>query len=266
MYNDIERAHGLLMDGGIPTGFDNVLWTPPQMNGVRHPCALDIAWAMVQIRAAGTPEVGLGGRIDVKSWRAFALTGAGVLTDDTVDAQDPGANDVPLEIAADNGSGFMVASPYRLNVIDLLIGTASTGTNPVRVLEYSGPAGWVAIANALVPPVTAAHFLTGENLVWWTDPQNLTPMTVALHGAGVPEGWYGWRVRSTTVPGTVQAVATSMSVGIVKSLQNLTSGNVFGWTPGGPKLHIDAPCDALVGVTSVAHDANQFSALVKMRG
>src|SRR3990172_5775755 len=263
MYNDIERAHGLLMDGGVPTGFDNVLWTPPQMNAVRHPCALDIAWAMIQIRAAGSPEVGIGGRLDRNSWRAFTLTGAGVLADDTVDAQDVGVNDYPLEIAADAGSGFMVASPYRINLIDLLIGTASTGTNPTRVLEYSGPAGWVAIANPLVAPVTGAHFTAIETLIWWTDPQDLTPMTVALHGAGVPEGWYGWRVRSTTVPGTVQAVATSMSVAIIKSLQNLGSGNVFGWVPGFSPLHIDAPCDALVGVTSIANDANQFSAQVK---
>ena len=117
-----------------------------------------------------------------------------------------------------------------------------------------------------MPPVSNAHYVSGEALIWWTAPQDWTPMTVALHGAGVPVGWYGIRVRSTTVPGTVQASATSLSVAIIKSVQDLGSGSVFGWIPGFTPLHIDAPCDALVGVTSIANDSNQFSAQVKMRG
>lgn len=266
MYTDVERANGLLMDGGIPSGQNNVLWKPPLMNGVLHPCGLNIAWAMIQFRGSGDPKVGIGGRLDRNSWRAFGLTGAGVLSDDTVDAQDTDTSDFPLEIAADNGSGFMVASPYIFNVLDLLIGTASTGTAPVRVLEYSGPAGWVAISSVLVAPVSGAHFTAAETLVWWTAPQDWTPMTVADHGAGVPVGWYGIRVRSTTVPGTIQASATSLSVGIIKTIQSLGGGSVFGLVPGLAPLHIDAPCDALVGVSSIANDSNQFSAQVKMRG
>lgn len=266
MYADVERSHGLLMDGGIPTGFDNLLWQPPLCQGLRQPSFLDIAWAMIQIRAAGSPEVGIGGRLAQKFWRAFTLTGADVLADDTVDAQDADASDFPLEIAADNNSGFMISSPFLFNLLDILIGTASTGTNPTRILQYSGPAGWVTITNPLVAPVSGGHYAVGENLIWWAIPQNHVKMTVALHGAGVPVGEYGIRCRSTTVPGTVQAVATSLSVAHVKSIRNLASDNTFGWVPSISKLHIDVPCDGLVGVSSVAHDSNQFSALVKARG
>lgn len=267
MYNDIEKSHGLLMDGGIPDAYNNVLWTPGLINAARASIALQIAYAQIQYRGSGTPEVGIGGRLDRNYWRAYTLTGAGVLADDTVDAQSSTTNDFPLEVAADANSGWMVAATHLFNAIDLLISTASTGTNPTRTLEYSGPAGWVAISNALVPPVTGAHYLTGENLILWSMPQDWTALTEALHGTGVPEGWYGIRSRSTTVPGTVQALAKSMSVARVKSLKDITAtAGIYTWNPAMGPLHIDAPCDALVGVCSVAHDATQFSALVKQRG
>lgn len=267
MYADVERSHGLLMDGGIPDGYDKVLWCPGFQNGSRIVTPIALAWARIQFRGSGTPEVGIGGRLDRSAWKAYGLTGAGVLTDDTVDAQSSTTNDFPLEIAADAGSGFMVASSHIFNVLDLLVTTASTGTNPTRVLEYSGPAGWVGISNALVPPVTGAHFTAIEALVMWTPPQDWTPMTIALHGTGVPAGWYGIRVRATTIPGTLAAVAKSLSVARVKTLNDIpATAGVYEWQPSLAPLYINAPCDALVGVCSVGFDSNQFSALVKMRG
>lgn len=267
MYNDVGASHGLLMDGGIPGAYNNVLWVPPLLGGSVMPCALDIAWAQLQFRGAGTPEVGIGGRLHNDGWRAYTMTGAGVLADDTIDAQDAGANDFPMEVSNDNNSGFLVASPYKFNCLSILIGTASVGGTPVRALKYSGPAGWVTISNPLVPPVTGGHWATGENLIFWEAPQNWTPLTVALHGTGVPEGWYGVEIISTTAPTTTAAVATSLSVASVKAWKDIaaTSG-IFTLAPANGTLHIDAPCDALVGVTSVAHDANQWSALVKVRG
>ncbi|MDF2457679.1 MAG: hypothetical protein K0S79_95 [Nitrospira sp.] len=268
MYNDIEAAHGLLMDGGIPGAYNNVLWTPPLLGESVMPCALDIAWAQLQYRGAGTPEVGIGGRLHSDYWRAYTMTGAAVLADDTVDAQDAGANDFPMEVLNDDNSGFLIASPYKFNCLDILAGaTVSVGGAPVRILEYSGPAGWVTLSNPLVGPVTGGHYVAGETLVFWTAPQNHQPMTVALHGTGVPEGWYGVRVKATTAPTTTAGLATSISVAIVKAWKDIpATAGIYTLAPSATPLHIDAPCDALVGVCSVAHDANQWSALVKVRG
>lgn len=266
-YNDVEASHGLLMDGGIPGAYNNVLWTPPLFAGAVMPVMLDIGWAQLQFRGAGTPEVGIGGRIHNNYWRAYTVTGAAVIVDDTIDAQDVGANDLPLEVANDDGSGFLIASPFKFNCLAIKIGVASLGGAAVRALKYSGPAGWATISNPLVPPVTAGNWTAAETLVFWTAPQDWQPMTVATHGTGVPEGWYGIEVLATTAPTTTAGLATSLSVASVKAWKDIpaTSG-IYTLSPAQDKLHIDAPCDALVGVCSVAHDANQWSALVKVRG
>lgn len=267
MYNDIEVSHGLLMDGGIPGAYNNVLWAPPQFKGAVMPCALDIGYAQLQYRGAGTPEVGIGGRLYNDFWKFYSASGAFVLTDKTTQAQEGTTNDTPLEVVSDNNSGFMVASPYKFNCLDLLVSTPSSGGVAVRQLQYSGPAGWVTIANPLVPVVTGADYVNGETLVFWSMPQDWTQMTVAVHGTGVPEGWYGIRVRATTAPTVAAGLAKSVSVAQVKALKDIpATAGVYSWNPNQGNLHIDAPCDALVGVCSVAHDDNQFSALVKVRG
>lgn len=268
MYNDIEVSHGLLMDGGIPGAYNNVLWTPPLFGGVVMPCALDIGYAQLQYRGAGTPEVGIGGRLHNNAWKAYTLTGAGVMADATPAAQNATANDFPLEVQSDNNSGFIIASPYKFNVLDLLVGVASSsGGAAVRILQYSGPAGWKTITNPLIAPPTSAEYTAAETLLFWTIPQDWTPLTVALHGTGVPEGWYGIKVKATTAPGTTAGAATSLSVGQVKALKDIpATAGVYTWNPNQGSLHIDAPCDALVGVVGVAHDDNQWSALVKVRG
>lgn len=265
MYNDIEVSHAKKMDGGLPYSFEHTLWRVPPVNAFVSPAGLQLALASFQFRGAGTPEIGIGGRLDRNFWKCYLVSGAGALTDKTTEAQEATADDTPLEIAADNNSGFAIVSPHKFNCIALNIGVGSSGGSAVRTVEYSGPSGWVAIANCLVAAPTSGDWSTGEQLVWFTKPAAWTVMDAVNH-AGYPVGLYGIRVRSTTAPTTTAAVASSLSVADIKSFKDLSAGNIFAWAPGIHPLHIDAPCDALVGVCTVANDSNQWAALVKMRG
>src|SRR5688572_2923862 len=246
MYNDVEKSHGLLMDGGVPTSFDTVLWRTPLLGAAIMPSPLSLGWAQIQFRGTGTPEVGIGGRLHRHFWKAYSFDGEAELTDVTVEAQDVEVEDLPLEVQSDDDSGFLVASPYQFNCLDLKVTVASDGGSAVRVLQYSAPDGWVTIANPLVAPPSAGNYATGETLIWWTIPQDWVPMVAADHGTGVPEGWYGIRVVATTAPSTTAGVADSMSVAVLKSVKDLGANNVYGWLPGLSPLSIDAPCDSLV--------------------
>lgn len=272
-YQAVNRTHGLKMDGGIPGAYNNVLWRPDGYrgsSGLVGPVYANLAvgWAQLQNRSGSTAVVGIGARLHNDKWRAYTLNAAQELVDDTVDAQDAGAGDFPIEVSGGNNSGFMVASPDKFNVIDMLISQASTAGSPVRQVQYSGPAGWVTYANPLVAPVTAGQWVAEETLVWIGNPVDFTPMTEALHGTGVPVGWYGIRVRATTAPTVLAGLITSMTVAQARQIKALTDGSTFGWLPGSEshELLFDCGADALVGIVSVAHDANEWDVLVGTRG
>lgn len=258
----VERGLPKLMDGGVPDSNANVLWVPP--SGLYTTFyQFELGFAQIQNRSAVTSPVGVGARIARPRWRAGQIVGSTTYTDDTADAQSSAAADFPLETLIDN-SGFLVASVDEFNVIDLLIATASVGGVPVRTLSYSGPAGWSAITNALVMPVSAGHWAAAETLIWFYRPPDWTAMTVALHGTGVPVGMKGIRVLSTTAPTTTAGVATSMSIAqAINSIEGLADNVIYSSPLGQGGHKFDCGADALVGVIGTALAQNAF--LVNVR-
>ena len=253
-YNSIHQGVSLLMDGGKPYSFDGVLWRPPGV--AAYGARLDeiyrfgLGFGSIQNRTGATIVCGIGGRVHPTHWKAGQWVNATTtFTDDTVDAQDVGANDFPLETLTAN-DGFLVASLRPINAICLDIGTAGVGTGPVRTIEYSIAGGsWAPITNALIPPLAASHWAVGEALILWQHPSDLAPM-VAGHGTGVPVGWYGYRFRSTTPPGTTAAVANSMSVAeIILPIEGLADNNIYEINPTG-EYYLNNAYDSLVALLS----------------
>lgn len=277
-YQSINRTHGLLMDGGVPDGYDNVLWKSDPYAGSSSLVGpllalIDVGWAQFQNRAGTDVKVGIGARVARSQWKAFLMNAAGNLQDETNDAQDSGGNDFDLEVAGGNDSGFMVASPDRFNCIDVLVDGAGNGGTPVRKVQYSGPSGWKDYSNPLVAPPTTGNWIAGETLIWIGNPVDFTPMTEALHGTGVPVGWYGIRVVSTTAPTNTPGTAKSMSIAQVRQIKGVDDsgssqvGSTFAWAPAGAKdLEFTCKADALVGVVTTAHDGNEWDVLVTTRG
>lgn len=253
-YNSIDRGVALLMDGGKPYSFDGVLWRPPGVaaygSRLNEIYRFGLGFGFIHNRTGGAIQCGLGGRIHPNRWKAGQwVQSTTTFTDDTVDAQDSGATDFPLETLTAN-DGFLVASLDRFNALCLDIGTASTGTNPTRTLEYSLAGGtWQALSNMLVPPVTGGHWVVGEAVVLWNIPVDWAPLE-AGHGTGVPIGMYGVRVRSTTPPGTQAAVANSMSVAeIILAIEGLADNNVYEISPSG-EHYLGGGYDSFVALLS----------------
>lgn len=255
-YNSIHQGVSLLMDGGKPYNFDQLLWRPPGIhalginNRLEEIYRFGIGFASIQNRTGVAIVCGFGGRVHPKHWKAGQWTNATTtFTDDTLDAQDADVNDFPLETLVAN-DGFLVASISPINAICLDIGTAGVGLSPVRTLEYSIAGGvWAPITNALIPPPAAAHWAVGEAVVLWQNPSNHVPMVTA-HGIGVPIGLYGYRFRSTTPPGTTAALANSLSVAeIIMPIEGLADNNIYETNPTG-EYYLGNAYDGVVALLS----------------
>ena len=253
-YNSIDRGVDLLMDGGKPYSFDGVLWRPPGVKA--YGARLDefygfgLGYGFIQNRTGGAIQCGIGARLHKTLWKAGQwVNGTTTFTDDTIDAQDSDANDFPLETLTASG-GFVVEAEQKFNAICIDIGTASVGTNPTRILEYSLAAGtWKTLSNAFVAPVTSGHWAVGEALILWAIPVDWAPLE-AGHGTGFQLGWYGIRVRSTTAPGTTAGVANSMSIArVVTPIEGLADNNVFEVNPTG-EVMFQTGFDSVVAVLS----------------
>lgn len=255
-YNSISRGVSLLMDGGKPYSFDGVLWRPPGVYALGINNRLDevfrfgLSFASIQNRTGNVIQCGVGARLHKCGWKAGQwVNGTTTFTDDTVDAQSSGAADFPMETLTAN-DGFIAAALSQFNCIALDIGTASTGTNPTRTIEYSLAGGtWTALSNVLVAPVTAGHYAVGENIILWGIPPDWAPLE-AGHGTGVPIGMYGMRFRSTTAPGTQAAVANSLSLAkVVLAIEGLADNSVYEIKPVG-EVYFEGLYDSMVAVLS----------------
>jgi hypothetical protein len=255
-YNSISRGVSLLMDGGRPYTFEGVLWRPPGIHALGVNNRLDeiyrfgIGSASIQNRTGGVIACGVGGRVHRSEWVAGQwVQGSTTYTDDTVDAQDAGSNDFPLETLTAN-DGFLVAARNPFNCLDIDVGTAAVGTGPVRTIEYSLSGGsWSTLSNVLVHTVAAAHYAVGETIIMWHIPGDWAPLE-APHGTNVPLGLYGMRFRSTTPPGTTAGVANSMSVAkIVLAIESLIDNALYTISPLG-EIYLEGGYDSLVAVLS----------------
>src|SRR3990167_5613127 len=264
---DVQTAQGTLL-GTNKFGTDDADWTylftPPQAG--RHTVDAQLFhlfnWNL-QNRSGATALVGLGVHFNPRDWVAGLWTDSTTTyTDDTVDAQDAGTSDFPLETRVLNNDGHVVAAVRPFNLIGYSIGTAGLNTPTTAVtrdLAYSAPTGWTTIAGYWVgPPTGVATWSTGERAVCFPMPPDFTPLTVALHGTGVPEGKYGVRMRATTAP-TQAAAATQVVVGrIVDALEGVADNGSF--TKGSDQPYICQGANLAMLVSADTDAANAANA------
>ena len=266
-YNPVTRNHAVLCDGGDPNGLVYPLLCQPTQP---YPSEMEfMAQAVFLSNYSGSPaSMGAGVRKSLGSWKAGQWTNATTTyTDDTTDAQDAGANDFPLETTSAN-DGFIVLCKTKFNLINLLIGTAGSGTGSTHDFAYSKAGSWTtfAIGSMIVGPL-ASHWTAAETLIWW-DVFPDWALTTGAEATGIPAGYYAVRVRATTPPGTVAALATTMSVHLIQYLQKaVASGTrvqlVMPGSDIGSTLGVGECATVAFSVASVV---NRVEAEIRTRG
>jgi hypothetical protein len=112
---------------------------------------------------------------------AAILDDGGVYTDDTTDANDAGANDVPIctnpPVAND---AFYIGFTAQLTVIKINVGTASANGDETYVWEYYDGDSWESLEDLVDD--TTDFTVTGSNFVSWTLPPDWSPTTINSQG------------------------------------------------------------------------------------
>lgn len=258
-YQQIQRAHGVMVDGAQPYSFNNVLWRPPTSSKFPTLYRFGLGYAEMVNRDSSSAAFGVGARLDVSRWKAGQwVNSSNTYNDDTSDAQNATPDDFPLETTT-NGDGFAVFAHDLFNLISLFISTVDVGGSPVRALEYTKAGGsWGSIANALVMPPSGA-WGSNERVIAFMAPEDWS-VAESGHGSGVPVGLYGLRVRSTTAPTTSGAIARSLSVCQMLFGTTIGSGVIYSSPHGGVIEHVfDCLADALVGFSSTIHNQHRFT-------
>lgn len=257
----VDKSFNTFIDGGVPGSYAKVLLAHDREQGE----ALTPQVGYVRFLNRGASSiVGVGVRFMSSMWVAGQWThGATTYTDDTTDFKDTGTADAALETTTNN-DGFLVGCLKPFNALSMLISTASTGS-PARVVEYSLAGGsWATILGFNIA-VASTNYSVGENVLWFVAPADWAVME-AGHGTGVPTGYFGLRVRSTTAP-TVAGLATSMTVHHIQCMAySLGTNSIATLDFGGLYAPWPGECDAIVGCTNNASSANNVQMIVRTRG
>lgn len=217
--------------------------------------AIEVGDFSLNNRSGSTTVVGLAVRLPNHRWGAGQVTAAGVFTDDTTDAQDPGADDFSMHNRADSGSGFIIYAETRFNVIGIVQGVAGDQTTPVLLLEYWNGTDWVDIVAANYAADTLNPGDTNERLICFAMPG---PWVKGGSGTGVRPNHYNLRLRHTTAgAGTVNPAASQIFVGVSVVLSPEVADDGFFTMVPGNLLRGDLMGDALFPVFGVAGADNQ---------
>lgn len=296
-YESVEVSHPyrLVGPGNAQTDL-GLIWRPPSYRSpgqnVTAPSQLRIPgvglgyFSMHVRNAVSTGVYGLGVRIPNYLWRAgTTATGSpDAYTDDTVDAQDAGTADFPLETTTNN-DGHMIFSQVPFNAVSYDIDTASVaGAGYAHDISYSDEEGdaWVVMAaNAIWVNSfgTAAIPLTGttvanEALIVFDVPSRWgrSDAIGSLASGGAPIGYYGLRVRATDAPDTA-AVAGVVGLYRLFFLTEAVADNGTLSQDFGSKDFLMATDpstgqvygDAIVALFSTADEGNRITLQVRGR-
>lgn len=267
-YTAIERVMPFLCDNGDPTSYVNVLYRPGvipftnQWEFACHQCSI--------LNNSGSAVItGIGVRKAIDRWKVGSWTNATTTyLDKTSQAQNTTINDVPLETTTAN-DGFIVCCYEKFNLLDLLIGTAGSGTGPVHDFAYTkGDGTWITpvIANLPIAPPAAAHWAAAETLVLWDLFPDWQPSTGA-EGTAMPAGMYAIRIRATTPPGTTAALANSMTVHMMtymnRAQADATKALLLPISEHGVSLDMGEAASAFISTASIK---NRIETELRARG
>lgn len=262
LYDNLSRSAGnkkwISATAVADYGDAQAFWVPPS---TPFQTAICVGSATLMNRSASTAHVGLGARLPVGVWTAGQVTAAGVITDDTTDAQNATTADFPMHDRTDSGSGFYVSADLPFNILGIVQSAAGDQTTPVKIVEYWNGSAWTDIVASLLISDTLIGSGTGEKILCWPLPSD---WAVGGTGTGMPSGKYNLRVRHTTAgAGTANPVASQVFVGIAKMLFD-SLANLTGVTLIRDHDYIFPPqCSALFPVFSVASQNNIVEADVR---
>jgi hypothetical protein len=148
------------------------------------------------------------------------LDDGGAFTDDTTDANNATANDVPLMPAVEAvndafyfGENFSTSSPFNA----LLINIGTVGVGGTIAWEYWNGSAWVSLT---VTDNTVGFTASGSNYVTWTEPGDWAAVAVNAQTR------YWVRARVTAANFTTIPLATQIWCGrYPTSLTNTTDGD-----------------------------------------
>lgn len=175
-----------------------------------------------------TGNAGIGVRWANRNWRAGQWTEVGsVYTDDTTDAQDPGADDFALETTTVN-DGFVIIATRKFAWVSINVTTAGAATANTHTVRYSNFAGtgWTAVdaQSAYVDTFSnAADYATGEIRFVWAPPDDWGKVTSI---GSVPAGFYALNVRATVVAGAA-ALAGTIEVGNMLGVRAIAANGIW---------------------------------------
>jgi hypothetical protein len=218
---------------GQPYSAQNVI---PASAGVVVPTS-QIMRVYMQNISAGTVSMCLAGLFPDSAWTAGQWVAVGTtLTDDTVDAQDVGTNDFPINTTTIN-DGHIIGCTYPFGLVSYDITTATIGAALEGILEYWNGAAWTPIAATGmlvdIPRVAGIQWATGELIVMFNPPLD---WAVGGTGTGVSATKYNLRYASSAA-GTTAGLARRIYVGIPitswRNIATLTEAPVREYSPSG---------------------------------
>lgn len=277
-WNTLTKAQNVILRGTRQQTATGLLWQPPGLE-VRtvSPISGAISTATfregialrrfeLHNRSGSTASVGIGFRLNNRSWVAGQFTNAGVFTDDTTDAQDAGANDFVMGTDAAN-DGFVIAAPVPFSWFSVNVGTAEVDAGgaavPDHAVRYSDSAGtgWTALGagSAFTDDFTLTNTVltTGAKEFVWMPPSDWGQV-VSL--GGIPPGWYAINVTTAQAEaGDTSALATAIEVGTLLCVEAVADNGIYEQEL---TTMYEPLADALVAYFSVAGAGNRVYAEV----
>jgi hypothetical protein len=288
-YALVERAwpHRLRGPGNSQSATNGLLYISPsyrqnsaadQASGSAIPGpGVELGYFSLHNRAGTTQMAGMAVRIPNNLWVAGKWSAASTTyIDDTTDAQSTATTDFPLETAAVNNDGFVVASVVPFNAMSFDIVTANGGAGATRAMFRSDRAGaaWTTVAaNASYVTLPAVIPVTGTNpanegLVVFDVAEDWGAVTASTNAnwTGMPLNMYAINIRATTAP-TAAAVANSLSIyRMYWVTEGLADNGTFEVALGAMCARPEFQGDALVPLFSTADEGNRVTVLVGMNG
>lgn len=209
--------------------------------------------------SAGTVSMCVAGLFPDSAWTAGQWVAVGTtLTDDTVDAQDAGTNDFPINTTTIN-DGHIIGCDYPFGLVSYDITTATIGAALEGILEYWNGTAWTAIAATQmlvdIPRSAGVQWATGELIIMFNPPID---WAVGGTGTGVSQTKYNLRYSSSAA-GTTAGLARRIYVGIPitswRNIATLTEAPVREYMPSGlsiPDGVVRIGCAANLAVGTVS--------------
>jgi len=208
----IQRAHA-----NYPESTKSAIVTPEVGENITF------LGATLNNNSGGDQVMGIGFRFINSRWLfgQWDDSETASLTDDTADAQDTDAGDVPLFTTTSN-DGFVVQARDRFGIIGLDISTSEAGS-PTYSYQYWNGSAWTNL-NTIAEPAT---FTSGENNIVFAQPLDWTALAdgdTPVDTDGLTAGFYAIRVRATTAPSTAP-VASEIWVAQLYDYKEAVSDN-----------------------------------------